>query len=404
TAPQEQLHIAKNFRLPPSTATTGIIMSGGDRYIHNFGINNFFAGVNAGNFTMTGAATNNVGVGVQALFNNAAGEHNTAVGEGALFNNITASFNTAVGAGTLVSNTTGGDNTAVGVAALHDNTIAERNTAVGHSALRSNTTGSTNTAVGHSALISNTTGGDNTAVGTDALFTNMSGATNTAVGHSALKKNTTGSNNTAVGLQALYFATGSDNIALGTGAGGNIASFGNNIDIGNDGVSTDGNTIRIGNGTHLATFIAGIYNVNLTVPPPATIRAVCITPSGALGTAPPTAGCIFSSRRFKEHIEDMGAFSEVLYRLRPVSFLYKPEYGGRPDQPQFGLIAEEVAKVAPELVAYDEQGQPYTVNYQFLAPMLVNELQKKDAELKELQARLDALERLVKELQEQVKK
>lgn len=304
TTPNEQLEITGNFRLPSSTASVGVIKSGANRFIHNFGVFNFFAGVNAGNFTMS------------------------------------ACCNTAVGQDAFQSNSTGA-----------------QNSALGNGALKSNATGSTNTAIGLMTLQANTGGHNNVAVGAAALSNNL---------------------------------TGRDNIAVGTNAGLNVTGGDFNIYIGNTSVGVnESNTTRIGNtGASNRTFIAGIRNVTTGV---ANAIPVVIDSNGQLGT-------ISSSHRFKEHIQDMGAASEVLYRLRPVSFLYKPEYGGRPELPQFGLIAEEVAKVAPELVAYDGQGRPYTVYYQFLAPMLLNELQKKDTEIEKLRARLDALEKLVEGL------
>lgn len=302
TTPNEQLEITKNFRLPASTASAGVIKSGANRFIHNFGVFNFFAGVDAGNFTMTGCC----------------------------------------------------------------------NTAVGKDAFQSNTAGVQNVALGRGALKNNTIGGDNTAMGNRVMESNTTGRNNTAVGSGALLINTTGFNNIALGGDAgNQLTTGSFNIYIGSPGG----------------TPAESNTIRIGT-SQTKSFIAGIRNVATGV---ADAFPVLIDSNGQLGT-------LNSSRRFKEHIEDMGVASEVLYRLRPVSFLYKPEYGGRPDLPQFGLIAEDVAKVAPELVAYDGQGQPYTVYYQFLAPMLLNELQKKDAEIGTLRARLDALEKLVEGL------
>jgi len=317
TTPNEQLEITGNFRMPASTASAGVIKSGANRFIHNFGPNNFFAGVNAGNLTLSGYGTTGVGV----------------------------------------------------------------------NALQSLTTGGSNTAVGYVALGNTTTGPNNTAVGNGALLLNVTGNGNTAVGVNALETNTANSN-TAFGVSALVFkTTGDNNTALGFNAGVNLTSGSNNIYIGNAGTATESTTIRIGAGQNRA-FIAGIRNVTTGV---ANALPVVIDGNGQLGT-------VSSSQRFKEHIEKMGAASEVLYRLRPVSFLYKPEYGGKPDLPQFGLIAEDVAKVAPDLVVYDDQGKPYTVNYQFLTPMLLNELQKKDLEIEKLRARLDALEKLVQEL------
>ncbi|MET0467011.1 MAG: tail fiber domain-containing protein [Chitinophagaceae bacterium] len=341
TTPNEQLEITGNFRLPFSTASVGVIKSGANRFIHNccnasnFATGNFFGGMNAGNLTLTG--TDNVGVGVVAL-------------------------------GSLTS---GSDNTAVGSRALVANTTGAANTAVGRDALRS------------------TNGVGNTAVGTSAMIFTAGGSNNTAMGMNALSSNVAGGANTAVGSFALNGSTGSNNTALGNVAGSALSNGSNNIYINNVGAGTESGTIRIGTpGQHTRAFIAGIRNVPTGL---ANAIPVVIDTNGQLGT-------VNSSRRFKEHIENMGTASEVLYRLRPVRFLYKAEFGGRPDLPQFGLIAEDVAKVSPELVAYDDQGKPYTVYYQFLVPMLLNEVQKKDTEIEKLRARLDALEKLVEGL------
>ncbi len=337
TSPNERLEITGNLRLPASTATVGVIKSGGNRFIHSFnGPSNFFAGVNAGNFTVSGTA-------------------NTAVGGNALISLSTGPGNTAIGFQTLRANTTGANNTGLGSLSLTSNVSGNNNTAAGFFALQ-NTTGSNNTGLGTSTLVFNTVGSNNTAVGSNAGGT--------------------------IGLIG-----GSRNVFIGAFAGNVLANGSDNIYISHNGAATESNTIRIGTNS-TRTFIAGIRNVTTGV---ANAIPVVIDSNGQLGT-------VSSSRRFKEHIEEIGAASEVLYRLRPVSFLYKPEYGGRPDLPQFGLIAEEVAKVAPELVAYDNDGKPHTVNYQFLLPLLLNEMQKKDAEIEKLQTRLDSLEKVVKDL------
>ncbi len=216
--PTEQLEITKNFRLPNSTVAAGIIMSGGDRFIHNFGMDNFFAGVNAGNLTMTGFG-GNIGVGVDALLANTTGSQNTAVGTHALKFNTTGGGNTATGGSALLLNATGGANTATGQNALRVNTTGFNNTAAGESALRFNTTGNGNTATGESALLFNTTGILNTATGGNALQQNILGDFNTAVGANSLAFNFTGSNNTAIGFEAdVGFGNLTNATAIGAGA------------------------------------------------------------------------------------------------------------------------------------------------------------------------------------------
>ncbi len=168
TAPNERLEIAGNLRLPPSTATVGVIKSGADRFIHNFGTNNFFAGVNAGNFSTTGIGSN-TGVGASALFSNTTGAQNTASGVSALQSNTTGGNNTASGLSALFSNTTGNNNTASGVSALQSNTTGNFNTASGLSALLSNTTGTNNTAIGFASNVSAGNLTNATAIGAGAI-------------------------------------------------------------------------------------------------------------------------------------------------------------------------------------------------------------------------------------------
>lgn len=271
---------------------------------------------------------------------------------------------------------------------MYSNTTGNSNTATGQSALNANTTGGSNTASGYSALLNNTTGTANTASGSSALIYNTTGSINTAVGGDALQDNTTGSYNVASGFGALFKnTTGSNNIALGWNAGGNI-SGGNsyNIHIGSQGASGDNATIRIGTpGTQTSTYIAGIYGGSPETPN----LYVCVDANGTLGTT----GCSTpSSRRFKEQIADMGDRSDMLLQLRPVTFFYKPQYDDSSHTLQYGLIAEEVAKVYPDMVGYDKEGQPSSVKYQSLAPMLLNELQKQNREFKsqELQIRKQA--------------
>ena len=184
-APNEQLEITGNFRSLARTATTGLVMLDGNRLIHNFGPNNFFAGANAGHLTMTGICCN-TGVGVDALTKNTTGVGDTATGQGALQFNTTGSSNTAIGQSTLPFNTTGIQNTATGVVAIFSNTTRSDNTAAGSSALFANTAGRNNTAIGGSALGTNIMGSNNTAVefGTDVSSSNLTNAI--AIGNGAL--------------------------------------------------------------------------------------------------------------------------------------------------------------------------------------------------------------------------
>ena len=284
TTPNEQLEITGNFRLPATTATTGIIYSGGNPFIHNYGSWNTFVGEDAGNFSMTGYG-------------------NTAVGEYAFDENTTGAWNTAVGYDALDRNESGHYNTAVGSNALDYNTASD-NTAVGHSALDTNVTGWRNTALGSESDVS-----------TANLF-----------------------NATAIGYAAIVDAS---------------------------------NKVRIGNTFVTAVEIAGIHG-SIT----SGGIAVYVNSNGLLVTTT-------SSARFKTGITDLGSRSDVLYDLRPVTFQYRPEIDPA-GITQYGLIAEEVAEVAPDLVINDENGDPYTVRYEQLVPMLLNELQELRAEVEAL--------------------
>ena len=326
-----------------------------------------------------GYPNQNTAEGEDALFNLTSGQNNTAVGFNALFNDTTGIENTAIGSEALLSNTIGFSNTATGKQALTSNIDGFDNTATGVSALVFNTAGSLNTAIGFEALFFNTAGSRNTAVGYAALLDNTTGADNTASGISALSANTTGENNTAAGDSALNAnTTGSGNIALGANAGSRLTTGDNNIDIGNAGARDESNTIRIGTqGTQTKTFIAGINN--------AAIRGieVRVNQNGRLGTLP-------SSKCFKDEIKPIDKASEVILELKPVTFRYKPEIDPE-GAPQFGLIAEEVEKVNPDLVARDAQGKPYTVRYDAVNAMLLNEFLKARRQIDVQQKQIEAL-------------
>ena len=301
------------------------------------------------------------------------GLQNTALGNAVLISNTSGISNTGIGFRSLSSNTSGVDNTGVGYITLTRVTTGGRNTAVGASALRANT-GWYNSALGTFALEENTSGYYNSAVGDSALSSNTTGGSNTAIGLEALLYNTTGSNNIAVGNAALQNNTiGLSNVAIGYHAGINLTTGSNNVDIGNStsGVAGESNTIRIGTeGTQTAAFIAGIRGTPVIGGIP-----VGVTTSGQLGVAP-------SSQRFKEAVKPMDKASEAILALQPVTFRYKHELD--PDGiPQFGLVAEQVEKVNPDLVARDEQGKPYTVRYDAVNAMLLNEFLKEHRKVEE---------------------
>ncbi len=331
--------------------------------------------------------SNNTASGANALQFNTTANNNTASGAQALLGNTTGANNTAIGSGALNANTTGGSNTATGFQALLSNTTGGQNTASGGGALGSNTTGNANTASGVNALWLNTTGSGNTASGTAALQYNLTGGSNTASGFWALELNTTGGTNTASGYEALWNnTTGGNNIAIGYAAASGVSGGNsNNIDIGSQGVSTDGaaagsGVIRIGTaGNQASFFAAGISGVNVSG------ANVVVSSSGQLGV-------VVSSQRFKEDIQDMGEASSGLLRLRPVTFRYKQAYEDGSKPMDYGLIAEEVAQVYPDLAVRGPDGQIETIQYQKLTPMLLNELQKQTGQIRSLEDRLAALE------------
>jgi hypothetical protein len=257
--------------------------------------------------------------------------------------------------------------------ALFLNTTGFGNTAIGEAALYGNTTGTYNTAIGVDALSNNATGIFNIAIGYQALFFNT-GNQNTANGDFALYGNTTGGFNTAIGINALSSnRTGSSNIAIGDSAGRDLTTGSNNIDIVNLGVAGESGAIRIGTaGTQIATYVAGIYQAAI-----GSGLAIRVSSSGKLGT-------MASSARYKEAIKPMDKESEAILALLPVSFRYKKELDPE-GTPQFGLVAEDVAKVDPALVVADEQGQPFTVRYEAVNAMLLNEFLKEHRTVESLE-------------------
>jgi hypothetical protein len=304
-----------------------------------------------------------------------------------------AQSNTAYGTGALQNNKSGTDNSAFGFNALFSNTTGFWNTAVGDTALTNNTLGAENTAVGVFALYNNTTGGENTAVGT-GTGGSTTGYNNTSIGWSALTCNTRGYDNTALGTNAFdggndcgsggAFTTGNLNIAVGYKAGTNIIAGSNNIEIGGAGTSDESNTIRIGTqGTQKATYIAGISNTLVKG------AAVVVNSSGRLGV-------VKSSARYKRDIQPLNERSARLWQLRPVTFRYKEDPQG---ERQYGLIAEQVAKVYPELVVRGDKGEIESVQYYELVPLMLNEMQHQQAAVTALKAQNAALQARLERLE-----
>jgi hypothetical protein len=365
--------------------------------VPQLGVSNTFTGsITANSFTGSGAGLTNVNA---AALNGLASTAFATVGANSFTGNQSVTGNVSLTGNLGLPNTTSGT---VGVISLGGAPFAHNfgpanaaNTFIGVGAGNFSMTGVLDSAFGLGALSSITNGFDNSAFGVDALLTNTTGANNSAFGVDALSSNTTGANNSAFGSSALDGLTsGNFNIAIGASAGTNLGgSESNNIYIGNAGASSESNIIRIGNTDSLngpvqtAAFIAGISGVNNVG------VAVTVNSSGQLGTT-------LSSRRFKDEIADMASDSDLLMKLRPVSFYYKPELDPTHTR-QYGLVAEEVAQVSPQLVVFDKDGVPQTVRYHFVNAMLLNEVQKQQstiarqqAEILDLAARLAKLEAL----------
>ena len=275
-------------------------------------------------------------------------------------------FTTAEGTKALQNLTTGAGNTGLGWFSLFSDTTGSFNTGVGAATLVLNT-GDSNTATGTGALLSNTTGNDNTATGVNALASNTATNNNTATGAAALANNT-GSANTATGAGALENnVTGFGNTALGFAAGANVTTAAHVICIGSVGANVSN-----------SCFVDNIRNVTTAF---ADAIPVMVDSHSQLGT-------MSSSRRFKKEIKPMDSASQSILALKPVTFHYKSD---STDTPQFGLIAEEVADVNPNLVVRDADGEIYTVRYEAVNAMLLNEFLKEHRTVQEQEATIALL-------------
>jgi len=354
------------------------------------GVANTAIGTGALQFNTIGRL--NTAIGVDALGDNTEGRFNTATGVNALWHNITGNNNTATGMNALFSNTDGFENSATGRGALFANTSGARNTAAGSQSMHLNTTGENNVGIGESALYSNTTGINNTATGAGALWANGTGSANTAVGYTALSTHATGDANTAFGYAALWdHDAGASNIALGAFAGAGNTSGSFNISIGSLGVDGENSTIRVGTvAEQTRAFIVGIRGVTTGA---ADAVTVVIDSNGQLGT-------VSSSLRYKEDVNDMGEASGRLLDLNPVTFRYKEARDNAERPLEYGLIAEEVAEVFPDLVVFNREGQPETVRYRLLSSLLLNELQKQHRQLNGQVADIGELKKQLTELGE----
>jgi len=310
---------------------------------------------------------------------------NSAFGEAALFSTTTGSDNTAIGYHAMNQNDIGFENTASGASALAGNTQGAGNTASGAFALFTNSTGNDNTASGAGALEFNVTGSNNTATGASALVSNTDGSGNTSAGSLALQFNVNGSNNTALGFKALKKSLGTKNIGIGYQAGVTLTNGSNNILIGNQGKGDESQTIRVGT-AQTSTYIAGINSAGVGG------TAVLVDADGRLGVT-------LSSARYKQDIEAMASRSEGLLKLRPVTFSYKDDSAAAP---HYGLIAEEVATVSPDLVTSDREGKPTTVRYEAINAMLLNEFLKEHRKVETLEATVARLAATVEEQASQI--
>jgi hypothetical protein len=338
TAREPNLAPSGNLVLGTSTSTNGNIMKGAYPFIHTFGAESVFVGVSSGNFAATGY-----------------------------------------------------DNTALGHSTLASVTSGTFNAVVGAYALSRNTTGSSNTALGTAALLNNTSGGSNVGIGLNALHDNTTGSQNTAIGVGATTALTQGSQNVALGDAALNkLRTGFNNVAIGVAAGADLVGGDSNVYLAHRGYGIESQTLRIG-ASQTRAFIAGIRG---RMTGSSNAVPVVIDENGQLGT-------VVSSRRFKENITDMGDASSLLMRLRPVTFQYRDDRNPAGQAMQYGLIAEEVAGVAPGLVVHAADGEVESVFYEFLPPMMLNELQKQHRSLNAQKARIAELENKVAVLAQQ---
>jgi hypothetical protein len=364
----------------------------------------------------------NVGVGVDALRNTTEGNQNTGIGYQTLFSNTTGDHHTGIGSQALFNNTTGNDNVGVGFRTLFTNTSGNRNTGMGYRTLAFNDTGNDNTAVGWNALYNNRSGaGENTAVGAQALRGNLSSefnlaagngalrsfngtgindGANTALGSIALEVLTSGQENVAVGRRALEFLTsGERNVGVGWRSGDGLTTGSGNTFIGdragtNEGPDVDnviclgtrGDTQGPGQTTPDRCYIGNIVGVSTGGPSPSV--NVIIDQDGQLGT-------VASSRRFKKDIKPMEQASEDILKLKPVTFHYKNRDVKNDQTPEFGLIAEDVEQVNRDLVVYGKDGKLWSVRYDAVNAMLLNEFLKEHKKVEKQQASIADLKSTV---------
>lgn len=359
----------------------------GALYSNNTGISNTAVGEQALVLNTTGS--NNTACGSGALFNNTDRSNLVAIGDSALFNNglgvvnsYHATMNSAVGSKSLISNTTGYYNSAFGYHALQANSSGNGNTSVGTESMVLNTTGNNNTASGYRALMHNLSGANNAALGFQSMHDNQSGSENTAVGYYSMLGMIDGIGNTAIGSCTMKnIWHGNFNTIIGDSAGyelggtamNNVIAIGHKADM-----PFADNEIMIGNNTNTALYCYAAYNGSMS---PGGERDLYVNSTGKIGY-------LSSSSRYKDNIENMDEIGWI-YKLRPVNFTYKED---EQKNKRFGLIAEEVEQVIPELVSYNEKGEPETVTYSSLITPLLKAVQDQQREIEELKARIMELE------------
>jgi hypothetical protein len=413
----DQTILNGNLSLPATAnASTGVVNLGGSPFLHNLGQYSTFIGTNAGNLASAGFS--NTGVGNGALSSNAGGGTNTAIGTYSLHSNLTGSYNTALGWNSLLSNTTGQGNTALGGESLNHNTTGKGNTAVGEAALSGNDAANYNTAIGFFSLDSSYTGIQNTVVGAWSMYSNQSGSNNTGSGESVLFSNTTGSGNTAIGERALIWnTTGSGNTAIGLAAGVTATSANANTSGSNNTFvgyqSGPATATQLTNATAIGanatvsasdTLVLGAPGITVAVGASSAATTLQVVGDVRVGTSgtngclqgfdgSPLAGTCSSDMRLKQNIEPFAPLLDKVSQLQPVSYDWRadehPEYHFG-SQRTAGLLAQDVEKLFPGMVATDDRGYK-TVNYSQLPLLLLQAVRELKADNDALRSELEAL-------------
>ncbi len=415
-----QVNILNTLRLENTiSSTTGIIFKGANRFMHNFGTNNTFLGVNSGNFTMVGGS--NTALGLNSFFSNTFGDRNTALGMLSLFTNAGGYQNTAVGHESLFNNTDGYFNTAVGMQSLYNNGTGNNNSAFGHSSLRSNT-GTGNSAFGSHSLYTNDAGYNNSAFGGASLYTNSTGFQNSAFGNLSLYNNTasnnsafgfnslytssTGTENSAFGHSSLYNSTGNENSAFGfqslytNSTGGFNSAFGYNSLYNSTG--NYNTAIGLLSGSAITTgFNNTAIGYDAQVPTGTLSNQVRIGNTAVTYAGIQVAWTITSDRRWKENILPSSLGLSFISKLNPVSYTRKNDENGKTE---YGLIAQEVEEVLKEegvensgMLTITDEGM-YELRYNdLMSPMIkaIQELKTENDELKERLAKYEEVQNML---------